>query len=253
MKRRSFIRGFIALGSCAACAKLGLASEEAPPHWEYRGEHGPDHWADLDHANAACSAGVQQSPIDLKGAIRAEIEPLSILWKKSTAKIANNGHTIQVTMPGGNILSRNGQEYELLQFHFHAPSEHLVDGMTYPMEIHFVHKNVTSGRLAVIGVFVISGEPNGTFAQIAQYFPSQEGHVWTVPEFTPTDLLPVGLQYWTYEGSLTTPPCSEIVTWLVASEPLLVDAGDIKRFTKIYSKNARRVLPVNRRVLLSSN
>lgn len=260
MQRRNFIRGFIALGSCAACAKLGLAkdvketkhgSEEAP-HWEYRGEHGPDHWAQVDHANEVCSVGTQQSPIDLRGSIRAELEPLSVRWKKGPATIINNGHTIQVNMPGGNTLTHNGLEYELLQFHFHAPSEHLVDGMHYPMEVHFVHKHAKSGSLAVVGVFLTPGEPNGTFAGLSATFPKDPGGEGTVPIFSPTELLPAGLHYWTYEGSLTTPPCSEIVTWMVASDALHVDASDIKRFTSIYSGNARPALPLNRRILLSS-
>lgn len=265
MHRRNFIRGFIALGSCAACASLGLAKEakhaveEAShtegeaPHWEYRGEHGPEHWAEVDKANFVCSAGNQQSPIDLRGSITAQVEPLSVRWKKGGAKMVNNGHTVQVNMPGGNVLSHNAREYELLQFHFHAPSEHLVDGMTYPMEVHFVHKHAATGTLAVIGVFLMPGEPNGTFAQLSGYFPHNAGDEVTVSAFTPTELLPTGLHYWTYEGSLTTPPCSEIVTWLVARDPLRVDAADIMRFTSIYNGNARPILPANRRLLLSSN
>lgn len=264
MQRRNFIRGFIALGSCAVCANLGFSKETKvskgdahggaeAPHWEYRGKHGPDHWAEIDRANKVCAVGNQQSPIDLKGSIRADVEPLSPKWNKGAAKIINNGHTIQVNMPSGNVLKRDGLDYELLQFHFHAPSEHLVDDKAYPMEMHFVHRHAESGKLAVVGVFLTPGETNSTFAALAGNFPQHAGDEGTVPAFTPAELLPSSLHYWTYEGSLTTPPCSEIVTWLVVSQPLTVSAEDIKRFTSIYSANARPVLPTNRRILLLSS
>jgi carbonic anhydrase len=253
MKRRDFFRGMMVLGGCAACARLGFASEEAAaPHWEYRGEHGPDHWGQLDKANLVCSNGTQQSPINISGAVRAEVEPLAVMWKKSGAKMVNNGHTIQVNMPPGNTFSRKQKTYELLQFHFHAPSEHQVDGMTYPMEMHFVHKHAESGSLAVIGVFLMPGMPHDAFSTLSRSFREEVGKETVVDKFSPSDLLPANLQYWTYEGSLTTPPCSEIVTWMVARDPLHVDAGDIQHFTSIYPGNARPSLPTNRRLILTS-
>jgi carbonic anhydrase len=250
MKRRDFVRGFIALGGCAACAKLATASEGA--HWEYKGEHGPEHWGDVDKSYNVCSAGTQQSPISITSAIKAEVDPISVSWKKTSAKIVNNGHTIQVNMPEGSSISRNGKVYDLLQFHFHAPSEHLVDGMTHPMEVHFVHKNKKDGDLAVLGVFLMPEQHHDAFSMLAKNFPQNEGGEGKVEPFSPSDLLPPGLEYWTYEGSLTTPPCSEIVTWLVAREPLKVEQVSIQAFTSIYSSNARPVAPVNRRLVLMS-
>lgn len=250
MKRRDFVRGFIALGGCAACAGIARASEGA--HWAYKGEHGPEHWGDMDKAFSVCSAGGQQSPISISSAIKAEIDPISVSWKKSSAKIVNNGHTIQVNMPDGSSISRNGKAYDLLQFHFHAPSEHLVDGMTYPMEVHFVHKNKKDGDLVVLGVFLMPEQHHDAFSMLAKNFPQNEGGEGKVEPFSPNDLLPPGLEYWTYEGSLTTPPCSEIVTWLVAREPLKVEQVSIQAFTSIYSSNARPVAPTNRRLVLMS-
>ena len=250
MKRRDLMRGFIALGGCAVCAGMARGSEGL--HWEYKGEHGPDHWGDLDKANAVCSAGGQQSPINITSAIKAEVDPITVSWKKSSAKIVNNGHTIQVNMPEGSSISRDGKVYDLLQFHFHAPSEHLVDGMTHPMEVHFVHKNKKDGDLAVLGVFLMPEQKHDVFSMLAKNFPQAEGAEGKLEAFSPNDLLPQGLEYWTYEGSLTTPPCSEIVTWMVAREPLKVEQVSIQAFTSIYSSNARPVLPLNRRLVLMS-
>lgn len=250
MNRRHFVRGIVALGTCAVCSGLARASEQA--HWEYKGEHGPDHWGSIDKAYEVCSVGAQQSPISITGAVKAEVEPITVSWKKSAAKMVNNGHTIQVNMPEGSSISRNGKVYDLLQFHFHAPSEHLVDGMTYPMEVHFVHKSKKDGDLAVLGVFLMPEQHHDAFSMLAKYFPPAEGAEVKVEAFSPNDLLPPGLEYWTYQGSLTTPPCSEIVTWMVAREPLKVEQVSIQAFTSIYASNARPVTPLNRRLVLLS-
>ena len=250
MKRRDLMRGFIALGGCAVCAGLARASEGA--HWEYKGEHGPEHWGDLDKANAACSVGSQQSPINITTAIKAEVDPITVSWKKSAGKIVNNGHTIQINMPEGSSITREGKAYDLLQFHFHAPSEHQVDGKTYPMEVHFVHKNKKDGDLAVLGVFITPEQKSDVFSMLAKNFPKDAGKEVQLEPFSPNDLLPQGLEYWTYEVSLTTPPCSEVVTWMVARQPLKVEKASIDAFTAIYSSNARPVTPINRRLVLMS-
>ncbi len=250
MKRRDLMRGFIALGGCAVCAGVAKASEGV--HWEYNGEHGPDHWGKMDKAYEVCSMGGQQSPINITSAIKAEVAPMSISWKKSAAKIVNNGHTIQINMPEGSSITRDGKVYDLLQFHFHAPSEHLVEGKAYPMEVHFVHKNKKDGDLAVLGVFIGPDKKNDTMAMLAKNFPKAAGAEATLEAFTPRDLLPAGLEYWTYEGSLTTPPCSEVVTWMVARKPIKVAKASIDAFTAIYANNARPVTPLNRRLVLMS-
>jgi carbonic anhydrase len=244
------MRGFIALGGCAVCAGMARASEGV--HWEYKGEHGPEHWADLDKANAVCSVGAQQSPINITSAIKAEVDPITVSWKKSSGKMVNNGHTIQINMPEGSSITREGKVYDLLQFHFHAPSEHLIDGKSYPMEVHFVHKNKKDGDLAVLGVFITPGQKSDVFSMLAKNFPQKEGAEVQLEAFSPNDLLPQGLEYWTYEGSLTTPPCSEIVTWMVAREPIKVESASISAFTALYANNARPALPLNRRLVLMS-
>jgi carbonic anhydrase len=139
MERRGFIKGLAVIGLCPLCAKPSFAAQG--PHWSYEGEHGPDHWGALGADDAACSVGSQQSPLDITGAIEAEVPAIILDWKKGQGEIVNNGHTIQVNMPAGGKLSRGDKSYDLLQFHFHTPSEHLVQDKSFAMEVHFVNKN----------------------------------------------------------------------------------------------------------------
>ncbi|PDT49631.1 carbonate dehydratase [Sinorhizobium fredii] len=249
MERRDFLRGLALLAACPLCVKTAYAAEGV--HWSYEGEEGPEHWGSLSKENGACSAGSQQSPIDITGAIKADIPDLATDWK-SGGTILNNGHTIQVKAAGGT-LKRGDKTYELVQYHFHAPSEHLVDGKNFPMEVHFVHKHAETGALGVLGVFIVPGKTNATFASLAEKFPRKGGQEVALDAVDPKGLLPSSLKYWAYEGSLTTPPCSEIVDWMVAMEPIEVDPADIKKFTALYSINARPAVAGNRRYVLSSS
>ncbi|TIO28622.1 MAG: carbonate dehydratase, partial [Mesorhizobium sp.] len=174
---------------------------------------GPEHWADLDKENFVCSAGTQQSPININSAVKADIPHIAIGWHKGGGNMVNNGHTIQINMPQGSTLTRGDRVYELVQFHFHAPSEHHVAGKSFPMEVHFVHKDTQSGTLGVLGVFLTPGATNASFAALAAAFPELPNGEVTIDEVNPNWLLPASLGYWTYEGSLTTPPCTENVEW----------------------------------------
>jgi carbonic anhydrase len=222
-----------------------------PEHWSYEGEAGPDHWSELDHANATCSAGSQESPIDIKNSISAALPPIQIAWNRG-GRMINNGHTIQINVPPGSKLTRGGSIYELVQYHFHHPSEHLLNAKSFAMEAHFVHKDVASDALGVLGVFLVKGQPNQAFAQLAAAFPVDEGAEVAVDEIDPHGLLPDRLGYWFYEGSLTTPPCTENVDWMMTALPLQVAASDIQRFSALYANNARPVMPGNRRFVLRS-
>ncbi|MQX45526.1 carbonic anhydrase [Sinorhizobium medicae] len=249
MERRDFIKRLALLAACPLCAETAYAAEAE--HWSYEGEAGPEHWGSLSNENSACSAGSQQSPLDIRGAIKADIPGLALNWKSGGA-ILNNGHTIQVKAAPGGTLRRGDKPYELVQYHFHAPSEHLVEGHRFPMEVHFVHKHVETGALGVLGVFFVPGAANTTFASLAATFPQKTGERTALPNVDPSGLLPTSLRYWAYEGSLTTPPCSEIVDWMIAQDPIEVDAADIDRFTALYSMNARPALVANRRYILAS-
>ncbi|MDX0061179.1 carbonate dehydratase [Sinorhizobium meliloti] len=249
MERRDFIKRLALLAACPLCAETAYAAEAE--HWSYEGEAGPEHWGSLSNENSACSAGSQQSPLDIRGAIKADIPGLALNWKSGGA-ILNNGHTIQVKAAPGGTLRRGDKPYELVQYHFHAPSEHLVEGHRFPMEVHFVHKHAETGALGVLGVFFVPGAANTTFASLAATFPQKTGEQTALHNVDPSGLLPTSLKYWAYEGSLTTPPCSEIVDWMVAQDPIEVDAADIDRFTALYSMNARPALVANRRYILGS-
>jgi carbonic anhydrase len=248
MQRRQALKLFAGLALCPLCASTGFASEG---HWSYEGATGPEKWGGLDAADAACSAGGQQSPIDITATISARQPPLKIGWTKRPDTIVNNGHTIQLGFAEGNTLDVGERRYALKQFHFHHPSEHLVEGKRFAMEVHFVHAG-TDG-MAVVGVLVVAGKPNAMFKKIVSTMPREEGSpVPADPAIDPRGLLPTQRAYYHYEGSLTTPPCSETVDWIVLTHPIEVDEDDIARFAKVYPMNARPVQNRDRRFILSS-
>ncbi len=250
MNRRRALKALAGLALCPLCASAGFAAEGA--HWSYEGANGPAHWGDVDTASKVCSVGSQQSPIDITGTIKAQLPPLKIAWSRKADTIVNNGHTIQVNFAPGSTLKVGKDDYALLQFHFHHPSEHTFAGKSYPMEVHFVHRN-TAGTLAVIGALITAGKSNPVFNKIVATMPAHEGPaVKADPAIDPNKLLPAARGYFRYEGSLTTPPCSEVVNWLVLREPIQVAQADIDAFAKLYPVNARPVQKDNRRFVLSS-
>jgi carbonic anhydrase len=250
MNRRHALKALAGLALCPICAPKGFAAEGA--HWSYEGANGPGHWGDIDAASKVCSAGSQQSPIDIAGAIKAQLPPLQIAWSKKPDTIVNNGHTIQLNFARGNTLKVGSDSYELVQFHFHHPSEHTIAGKSSPMEAHFVHRDAT-GALAVVGVMMTAGKANPTFGKIIATMPPKEGEpVKADAAIEPAKLLPAHLPYYRYAGSLTTPPCSEVVNWLLVREPIQVAKADIDAFAKLFPMNARPVQKDNRRFLLQS-
>jgi carbonic anhydrase len=249
MDRRHILKMMAGLSLCPLCASTGLAAEH---HWSYEGEAGPDKWGSVDAANKACSIGSQQSPIDISGTIAARQPSLKLGWDKRPDTIVNNGHTIQLGLPEGSTLEMDGRKYSLKQFHFHHPSEHLVESKRFAMEAHFVH--AADDRLAVVGVLLVPGRSNPVFRKIVTTMPAEEGApVAADAAIDPNRLLPAERSYFHYEGSLTTPPCSETVDWIVLRHPVEVDESDIARFAKLYPMNARPVQQRDRRFILSSS
>lgn len=249
VNRRRALGVIAGLALCPVCAQQGKAAEGH--HWSYEGAGGPSHWGDLDAANRACSVGSQQSPIDVERTIRAELPPLKINWGGGVDAIVNNGHTIQVNAAPGSTLKLGDDEYKLLQFHFHRPSEHMVNGKAFPMEVHFVHQNAAGG-LAVVGVLMEPGAANATFNKVVSTMPAKEGKEKADAAIDPNKLLPEKLTYYRYPGSLTTPPCSEIVEWVLLTEPVKVGEADIAAFAKLYAMNSRPTQKGNRRPVLVS-
>jgi len=249
MNRRHALTALAGLVLCPMC-KRAFAAEEA--HWSYEGATGPAKWGDLDAADKACAIGSQQSPIDIDRTVHAQLPELKLNWAKSADTIVNNGHTIQLNSADGSTLAFGDGKYQLVQFHFHRPSEHTIAGKQFPMEAHFVHR-ADSGGLAVVGVLMAEGQANEAFRRIVKTMPATEGPaVKADPHIDPNALLPRKLSYYRYSGSLTTPPCSEIVEWLLLTAPIHVAAADVETFAKLYPMNARPVQKDNRRFVLRS-
>jgi carbonic anhydrase len=247
MDRRRLLKSLGALALCPLCAKPGLAAE-----WSYSGVHGPEHWGDIDAASKVCSVGMQQSPVDIGATIPAKLPALKIGWRRRADTIVNNGHTIQVNFADGSTLTGPGGSYKLVQFHFHRPSEHLINGKIYPMEVHFVHAN-PAGALAVVGVLMETGKPNAVLNKVVSTMPQKAGPaVKADAAIDPNGLLPRRLGYYRYEGSLTTPPCSETVDWLLLTDPIQVADTDVAAFARLYPMNARPAQKANRRFVLRS-
>lgn len=250
LNRRRALKVMAVLAACPLCGSGAFAAEGH--QWSYEGAGGPDHWGDLDAASKVCASGSQQSPIDVERPIEADLPDLKIKWAKSADTIVNNGHTIQLNVAPGSTLMLGDDEYKLVQFHFHRPSEHLVDGKRFPMEVHFVHQH-SSGKLAVVGVLMSAGKENPAFNKVVATMPDKEGPaVKADPAIDPNGFLPDDLDYYRYNGSLTTPPCAETVAWLLLTDPIEVSEADVARFAKLYAMNARPVQKDNRRFVLKS-
>ena len=253
MKRRTVLSrgGAITCSACAALASRHALGSEQSAHWSYAGSTGPAQWGSLSNDYVTCSSGSAQSPVDLTNAVRAEVPPADIAWHAmGQYGVVNNGHTIQVNVPDGNALTLLDRHYDLLQFHFHHDSEHTVNGAHYPMEAHFVHRS-TDGSLAVVGVFLDDGPANRALETIWGIMPTEPGEIDVADRpVDPNDLLPAARSAFLYYGSLTTPPCSEVVTWMVLDTPISASARQIAEFDAIYNANYRPVQPLNRRLLL---
>ena len=251
MNRRHALKALAGLALCPLCSNRGMAAEGA--HWGYEGHGGPAAWGDLDPANKVCAIGSQQSPIDIETTIKSQLPALKIDWARSADTIVNNGHTIQLNFAEGSSLTLGDVKYKLLQVHFHRPSEHQIDGKNFPMEAHFVHR-AENGVLAVVGVLLATGMPNAAFSKIVATMPATEGPaVKADATIDLNTLLPPKLGYYRYPGSLTTPPCSEIVEWLLLTDPIEVAEADVASFAKLYPMNARPVQKDNRRYVLQSS
>jgi carbonic anhydrase len=224
-----------------------------PPHWGYAGEAGPQDWAALAPEFAACSSGSRQSPIDIRGGLRVELEPVQFDYRASRFGVLDNGHTIQVNMASGNSISVMGRRYDLLQFHFHRPSEERIDGRAFDMVAHLVHKD-PSGRLAVVAVLLEGGSAQPVVQSVWNNLPLEKGEeLPAAVTLDPAGLLPTDRRYYTYMGSLTTPPCTEGVLWMVMKQPVQLSAQQIELFARLYPMNARPVQSASGRLIKESN
>ncbi len=252
LKYMSMFVGGAAYSLSFPSLRAAIASE-SEAEWGYEEEIGPELWGELSPDFGVCQAGQQQSPVDLQAALPAELPKLQLNYHKEKLRIINNGHTLQINTGSGNRITLGERDFELLQFHFHHPSEHAVKGQRYPMEAHFVHRN-EEGELVVLGVLMQEGKRNNTLQLILESMPAISGPEHTIAgvNINMLELLPVDQSAYQYFGSLTTPPCSELVRWVVFEQPIEISKQQAEEFARVFPSNARPLQPLNRRFLLKS-
>ena len=229
------------------------AAKRNTEHWSYEGESGPLEWGKINPAWAKCATGTRQSPIDIRNGIKVDLEPIAFDYWPTRFNVLNNGHTVQVTIPPGNRMTLTGRTYELVQFHFHHPSEEKVEGRGFDMVAHLVHKDAV-GRQAVVAVLIESGRPHSLIQSIWNNLPLEKNEpLEPVTTIDVNMLLPQRRDYYTYMGSLTEPPCSEGVLWIVMKEPIQVTPQQLEIFSRLYPMNARPVQPDSGRLIKESN
>ncbi len=221
-------------------------------HWGYLGDSSPAHWGDISEEFKMCKEGKQQSPIDIVPTKDENLSPLDLKYSVGSKSIINNGHSIQVNMADGNIFNLDGKVYKLKQFHFHVPSENNIKGDKYPLEAHFVHVS-DDGKIAVIGVMFEEGEENQVlkkaWSKLSKLEVGKSDRCGlSVDEVK--SLMPKDKSYYRFKGSLTTPPCSEGVDWIVYKKPLNVSKEQVNAFFNTFSfPNNRPVQPANGRAI----
>src|SRR5262252_602418 len=229
---------------------------EAHPHWSYTGSTGPAKWGSLEEEFSACALGKAQSPVDIHDTTvkRADLPPIEFDYKTSPLNIIDNNHTIQIDYAPGSFITVNGHRYQLVQFHFHRPSEERLNGKRFPMVAHLVHKD-SDGKLAVVAVLLAAGPQNPLIKTLWNNLPREKEREVTVDkvEINVADLLPRDRAYYTFQGSLTTPPCTEGVTWFVLKQPTSISSDEVDRFSRLYPMNARPVQPLNGREIKTSH
>ena len=258
----------ISIMCVTGCGKArSVTSATGKVEWGYKTENGPEVWAHLSPEYILCAEGKHQSPIDLVNPIPVELPPIPYNYHPTSMNIRNTGHTIEVACPEGSWIEVDDTRYQLLQFHFHAPSEHTVAGKSFDMEVHFVHKS-EDGMLAVVGLLIKRGQHNFAFDSIWSHLPAVPGETQRIENvtedgslivdpcfmFSPNDevedMAPSLFgTYYRYDGSLTTPPCSEDVKWIVLKTPIEMSEAQITAFKAIIHDNNRPVQPLNGRKL----
>jgi carbonic anhydrase len=249
----------LSAGVCAllCCPHSARAQAKAPePQWSYAGSDGPDHWSDLDPSFAACKAGMHQSPIDIRDAEESpDLAPIRFDYKLSPLKIVNNGHTVRINYEPGSSIVVNGVSLPLTEFHFHHRSETEINGQKFDMELHLVHEDPAAGRAAVVAILIKSGAENALLRQLLSYAHLKIGEEVYKKKvvINAAGFLPADQNYYVFDGSLTTPPCSEPVRWYVLMQIIEASPSQIAAFTKLYPDNARPVEPLNGRSVRQSD
>lgn len=248
MNKKTAIASSFAL---AALLASGFAAAAGAVQWSYSGSQGPEYWGKLAPEFSICSTGKNQSPINLTGMVEGELPMLKVDYKVAGHEVINNGHTIQINYASGNYMRVGDQSFALKQVHFHSPSDNTIEGRSYPLEVHFVHAD-KNGNLAVIAVMLEAGKPNVELQKAWAEMPMEKGGKAVLKEAVDAGkLLPQDLGYYRYNGSLTTPPCSEGVSWFVMKNADTTSKEQVDKFVRAMKHaNNRPVQPVNARVII---
>jgi carbonic anhydrase len=239
--------------SFATGAKRSEHTMPAMPHWGYDAKTGPEAWGRLHPEFATCSSGKRQSPIDIRDGIKVQLDAVQFSYKPTPFRVIDTGHTVQVNVGAGNFIEVMGRRYELQQFHFHRPSEERINGKPFDMTAHFVHRDA-EGRLAVVAVLLERGSAQPLIQTVWNNLPLEKGdEVVAKATIDPNTLVPTERGYYIYMGSLTTPPCTEGVLWMVMKTPVTLSAEQIDIFSRLYPMNARPVQPASGRLIKESS
>jgi carbonic anhydrase len=236
-----------------AAPKPAAPKKVRPTHWSYQGEGGPEVWGQMKPEFATCSSGKRQSPIDIRDGISVQLDPVQFDYRPTSFRVIDNGHTVQVNLSPGNSIEVMGRHFELVQFHFHRPSEERIDGRQFDMVVHLVHKDL-EGKLAVVAVLLERGSVQPIVQTVWNNLPLEKGE--EIPARALLDLnnlLPAERGYFTYMGSLTTPPCSEGVLWMVMRNPVSISPDQIGIFARLYPMNARPIQAAGGRLIKGSD
>ncbi len=231
---------------------LSILTFASPADWSYQGKTGPKHWGDLDKKFIMCKIGKNQSPIDINknNLVKASLTPLKLEYKSNANFVVNNGHTIKIIVKDGSYLYIDGKKFELKQFHFHTPSENTINGKHLPMEAHLVHIS-KDGEIAVIGIMFKIGKENKALKKFQNLICKTINKKKTIKTpLNAMELLPKNKDYYRFNGSLTTPPCTEGVRWFIFKEPVTISQEQLEKFSKIMGKNNRPIQPINARKVL---
>lgn len=221
-------------------------------HWSYSGEGGPANWGHLSPDFVMCGKGKNQSPVDLNSMVEAELQPISFSYAPAGLDVVNNGHTIKASIAPGSSITVDGHRFDLLQVHWHTPSENTVNGKSFPMEAHLVHGD-SAGNLAVVSVLYNKGQENKSISSVWEQMPAATGGTSKNKgtQVMPSAMLPADRDYYRFNGSLTTPPCTEGVLWLVMKNPVEASGKQIEKFHGTFHHDTNRpVQPANARVIM---
>ncbi|MCZ8235506.1 MAG: carbonic anhydrase family protein [Inhella sp.] len=232
-------------------AKSAAVSKPAV-RWGYTGPGAPEHWAELDPAFRICGVGTRQSPIDLRDTFQVDLDPIRFDYAPVGFSVQDNGHTLHVALEGSPSLTVRGERYRLTHLQFRRPSEERIRGKQFDMSVQLFHRN-DAGRWAVLSVLLERGEPQPVVQQVWNHIPLEKGDIQKgLAPLDLTALLPTERPYFTYMGSLTTPPCTEGVLWLVMRQPVGISDQQLGIFEKLYPMNARPIQAGSGRIVKES-